>query len=510
MLSLEPYFAHMCLIGDLSRAKFIYETHPDIDVNMKDMEPLHNACKRGHLDVCEWLFQFFPIHNWYDVQDKIYEYLETACKYGHVNICKWLYSYDDHFCYQDMLSSAITNDHIEVCKWIYEINKISYCSSHLLDVCEKGSSELCKYIHTILIDDGIINFNIYERAFQFACLRNSFEICEWLLLISPNLAIETWIYDLEPTDLEPTNDDDLFKFHMIEYMCRSNTLVNMKRLYETYPNLFHNGGKLIYTACEYGQYEICLWLIEMNISNASDLTFNIVNSVSYHVSIPICEWIYKTNVNSLVTDNFSLIFSYAYLNGHLKVCKWLYSLREELNIDIFSIITEDVLTEVWNLNNILHSDTVELFMWLYKINNNNMNVFTTLNFQDHHCNLDLIKLLLIDADLSDLIYFDHILMIGINVQNLEVCQWICNWYNVKYKLIFTDIGEFYYEKYYPMKKVDSISICPICTDKPSTIMTPCSHQYCKSCISKWLKDHSSCPYCRHDIDDYYLFYLTIK
>lgn len=39
--------------------------------------------------------------------------------------------------------------------------------------------------------------------------------------------------------------------------------------------------------------------------------------------------------------------------------------------------------------------------------------------------------------------------------------------------------------------------CSICmntlNDKYSTI---CNHDFCKSCISKWLKNNFTCPYCR--------------
>jgi len=33
-------------------------------------------------------------------------------------------------------------------------------------------------------------------------------------------------------------------------------------------------------------------------------------------------------------------------------------------------------------------------------------------------------------------------------------------------------------------------------DTKSNVYTKCGHLYCEPCISRWLKGHNNCPYCR--------------
>lgn len=42
--------------------------------------------------------------------------------------------------------------------------------------------------------------------------------------------------------------------------------------------------------------------------------------------------------------------------------------------------------------------------------------------------------------------------------------------------------------------------CCICIEHNSDIITTCEHQFCKSCLIKWLKYNNSCPYCRNNIN----------
>jgi len=42
--------------------------------------------------------------------------------------------------------------------------------------------------------------------------------------------------------------------------------------------------------------------------------------------------------------------------------------------------------------------------------------------------------------------------------------------------------------------------CSICiTDKIANCQTNCGHNFCKSCIEKWMENKNSCPMCRNKI-----------
>mgnify|MGYP002814414032 CR=1 FL=1 len=48
--------------------------------------------------------------------------------------------------------------------------------------------------------------------------------------------------------------------------------------------------------------------------------------------------------------------------------------------------------------------------------------------------------------------------------------------------------------------------CSICLEKYRTRITivelQCSHNFHRMCIDKWIKNNSSCPYCRKNISNY--------
>lgn len=49
---------------------------------------------------------------------------------------------------------------------------------------------------------------------------------------------------------------------------------------------------------------------------------------------------------------------------------------------------------------------------------------------------------------------------------------------------------------YKHRVVSQIEQCPICQFAESSLITSCGHQFCGSCINKWLPEKKNCPYCR--------------
>ena len=44
-----------------------------------------------------------------------------------------------------------------------------------------------------------------------------------------------------------------------------------------------------------------------------------------------------------------------------------------------------------------------------------------------------------------------------------------------------------------------ITECIICHENKSNLYTECGHMYCYDCLTSWLSENSSCPYCRKTI-----------
>ncbi len=65
-----------------------------------------------------------------------------------------------------------------------------------------------------------------------------------------------------------------------------------------------------------------------------------------------------------------------------------------------------------------------------------------------------------------------------------------------YKNSFEKLFELFEEKVYKSSK--SFSECSIClSDDPSDgITTRCGHNFCRPCISRWIKTKPNCPLCR--------------
>jgi len=47
--------------------------------------------------------------------------------------------------------------------------------------------------------------------------------------------------------------------------------------------------------------------------------------------------------------------------------------------------------------------------------------------------------------------------------------------------------------------------CSLCLiNKENIVKIKCSHKFCESCIMDWLSNHTTCPECKQDVEDYSL------
>ena len=53
-----------------------------------------------------------------------------------------------------------------------------------------------------------------------------------------------------------------------------------------------------------------------------------------------------------------------------------------------------------------------------------------------------------------------------------------------------------------IQDIETDKICSICHEnlkKNKYTKTPCNHLYCLDCITSWLSNHNTCPYCRYKL-----------
>ena len=99
-----------------------------------------------------------------------------------------------------------------------------------------------------------------------------------------------------------------------------------------------------------------------------------------------------------------------------------------------------------------------------------------------------------------------------NKESLEKCsmvelRWLCSYYNKKKSNKKKSmIGELI-----QLNKMENLYECPICylhMDLDKTVITPCGHAFCDSCIVKHMQMKNQCPLCRSYFTIIYVF-LTI-
>ena len=134
------------------------------------------------------------------------------------------------------------------------------------------------------------------------------------------------------------------------------------------------------------------------------------------------------------------------------------------------------------------------------LNNNDVEGVNNLKWLLEHCNV------------IDLTYNDHqIFYMACKINSKEKVDWLSKKIpNIYYYDIDEDTGDFY--NYGILRKLEiydsilleekEIKICSICYENKSNVISDCDHQFCKTCISKWYRTRTDCPYCRNEIDDF--------
>mgnify|MGYP003967290533 CR=1 FL=1 len=500
MLYIETYFEYVCLTGDLDGAKYVKDMHPNMNMMHADMRCLYNACKRGHLHICEWLLQFYIGDRCID--DYIFDdYMNITCENGHLSVAQWLYEHFTFDTYYRALYDAIEHNHFDIVQWLHNKCKEPFNESMFVISCQHNNLEMCKFIHSNI---DTMHIKYYIGALHNACIHNLLDICKWIIDIEPKIAIDKWFFDLKPE----VDHIEQQKFNLVLNTCKFDTLPVLKWLYDVNRELFHNADTLLTQAIFYGQYEICLWLMHEDQDldlHAYDITFNCLENYDNKTTLQVCKWMYKTNKNSLTTTNFNEIFTMLCVSCDMDVVQWLYSLKSELKITNNNFINIKLFEHIWYY---CGSD-LAIFEWLFSYASTDICEITNMP-DPYYNNLHICRWIcehfnvLLSAN-----EFKQLLKVASEEQDLEFCKWLLDFQGENdYKLIFIDIDSFYFEKPLPTKIVNEILNCPIC-DAKSNVITDCDHQFCKSCLQVWLKNKHSCPYCRHELDKDDIFHMSI-
>jgi hypothetical protein len=157
-------FRLCCQNGNITVAKWLFETYPNIDVRACGDYAFKKACKNGHKNVAKWLLEINTDININD--DREYAF-RMSCGHGFLDVAKWLYKKTPNMNHNAMCNSFIWScyhGHLEIAKWL----------------CKTGT---CIDIH-----------QCEEEYFMAACYRNNSKILKWMLEKWPDINIYTRNY----------------------------------------------------------------------------------------------------------------------------------------------------------------------------------------------------------------------------------------------------------------------------------------------------------------------------
>ena len=228
-------------------------------------------------------------------------------------------------------------------------------------------------------------------------------------------------------------------------LCKTGNIDSLKQLLDAEKSIDISARKdyAFRTACENGHLDVCKFLLQMkptiDISIGNDYAFR---NACFGGHLEVAKWIRQI---SQIKELFIPISAYYYsftwscLNGHLDVCKWL--LQENPHIDISAD------------NNYIFKNTCKN-------------------------------------------------------RRLEVAKWLQSLYPEKYQITL-EIPTITYKIIKTLDKsteilyldLDALNNCPVCDETKIQVATKCHHMYCEQCLSIWLENNTSCPYCRANLEN---------
>ncbi len=250
--------------------------------------------------------------------------------------------------------------------------------------------------------------------------------------------------------------------------------------YENSYNLHIDFELVLADTCMQKQFKVAKWLIK---SFGKYIKYNTVfKLICQKGKTQIAKWLCKYKPGIETSTELESAFNFACLNGHLSTCKWLLLVRPDINISY-----KNDCAFRWACRH----GHLSVVKWLLSIKPN----ICIKNKNDYAFRLS----------------FENATIKG---GSLDVVNWFCKLYGLRYKIITKPNGQLdwqIYENYmyHPgMIKIDVKDTCPICYDSPITIQTSCNHHFCSECLEKYYVDKQNqvpvCPYCKQQIQHFIL------
>jgi hypothetical protein len=188
---------------DIDLVKWLLEIKPNIDVSTENEYAFYRACVYGRIDITEWLMQLKPD---IDLSVKAYLPFRAACHQGKLEMAMWLFKLNsdindndddiDIDIYEDAFVGTCHGGYLEVSKWLLKIKPeidVSWDDEHaFIGACKCGHMKTVRWLLEVNPD---IDITANEHcAFIDSCKWDRFDVAKFLKDLRPD------VYNLDSLD----------------------------------------------------------------------------------------------------------------------------------------------------------------------------------------------------------------------------------------------------------------------------------------------------------------------
>jgi hypothetical protein len=187
-----------------------------------------------------------------------------------------------------------------------------------------------------------------------------------------------------------------------------------------------------------------------------------------------------------ISANNEEAFRWSCYNGHLSIAKWLLNIKPTIDIS-----ANNDQAFLWACS----EGRLLILEWLLSINPSitiSVQKEKAFTYACYRGQLDVAKWLLEVIPSIDITAENHFaIKCATTYKHFSIVQWLSDLY------ITRNIRNWLFNY---LENNDLSIQCLICHDYQATyVKSQCGHTYCRECITRWLIQNNTCPYCRNNI-----------
>jgi hypothetical protein len=267
--------------------------------------------------------------------------------------------------------------------------------------------------------------------------------------VGGHLAVVNWLLEVCPNIDINANDHYAFM-----EACANGHLAVAQRLFQINPDtdiIDYHETNVFQRVCAKGHLAVAQWLLEVHpMLDVNDRNGRAFTLACYGCHIAVAQWLISPEVD--IVADFEYSFVGACLRNNLEMAQWLYQ-----EIACLNVFDRDDCA----FRGACNGGYLAVAQWLQQLYPNRYKIISIQTDNEYRC--------IVTGELLPTIYYT-ITKLPKRPEVIRVCS-------------------------------DDLDNCPICDETVSTVKTACNHLFCEPCLSTWLDEHTTCPYCRTNLEN---------